>query len=363
MKKKIQMKKIAGVILAAVILGTGLFPQEQAKAAVSQAPDAKQVVIVLDPGHGGHDHGASYKWGGKTYKESQLNLAIAKVCKTELEKYAGVQVYMTRSTDRFVTLGNRVYYAQARKADLFVAIHNNASLKKSDHGACVYYPNSGYKAEVGREGKLAAASIQKQLVSLGLKNNGILYRNSAVGARYPDKSKSDYYAVIRRSKRAGFPGLIVEHAYVSNKQDSETFLGSNDQLRRLGVADATGIAKYFDLIPEQTPVLQKPTIDDDGSVTLAWDSVEGADYYRIYRRVTGKKKFVYLEETEDNEFVDTEVTPGTSYEYTVCGCHEGSRKDSYTKIAKSVKITVPEETDSTEQEENTDVQNAQKNEK
>lgn len=68
--------------------------------------------------------------GRKTYKEKQLNLAIAKACKTELEKYAGVKVYMTRSSDRFVTLGNRVNFAKSRKADLFVAIHNNASLKK-----------------------------------------------------------------------------------------------------------------------------------------------------------------------------------------------------------------------------------------
>ena len=105
---------------------------------------------------------------------------------------------------------------------------------------------------------MAAASIQKQLVALGLKNNGILYRNSAVGSRYPDKSKADYYAVIKRSKYAGFPGLIVEHAYVSNHDDSTTFLNGNDRLKRLGVADATGIAEYFDLILDQAPVLQTP---------------------------------------------------------------------------------------------------------
>ena len=105
---------------------------------------------------------------------------------------------------------------------------------------------------------MAAASIQKQLVALGLKNNGILYRNSAVGSRYPDKSKADYYAVIKRSKYAGFPGLIVEHAYVSNHDDSTTFLNGNDRLKRLGVADAMGIAEYFDLILDQAPVLQTP---------------------------------------------------------------------------------------------------------
>lgn len=352
--KKIQKKKITGILLAIAIFGLGFFSQENVYAAASQAPDAKPVVVVLDPGHGGHDHGANYKWDGKTYKEKQLNLAIAKACKAQLEKYAGVKVYMTRSSDRFVTLANRVNYAKSKKADLFVAIHNNASLKKSDHGACVYYPNSGYDADVGREGKLAAASIQKQLVSLGLKNNGILYRNSAVGARYPDKSKADYYAVIKRSKYAGFAGLIVEHAFVSNRTDCKTYFDSQEQLKRLGEADAAGIAEYFDLILDQEPVLQTPVVNADQTVTLAWNAVEGADYYRVYRRVAGKKTFVCLEETDETDFTDTEVTPGTSYEYTVCGCHVGNQSDSYTKLAQLVQAVVTNETDP-------NIQSAQKN--
>lgn len=266
MKKKIQMKKIVGVFLAVAVLGSALFSQGHVYAASNQAPDAKPVVVVLDPGHGGHDQGAHYSWDGKSYKEKQLNLAIAKACKTELEKYAGVKVYMTRSTDRFVTLGNRVNYAKGKKADLFVAIHNNASLKKTDNGACVYYPNSGYRAETGTKGKLAAASIQKQLAALGIKDNGILYRNSATGSRYPDRSKADYYAVIKRSKRAGFPGLIVEHAYVSNQNDCKTFLDSDEQLKQLGAADAAGIAEYFDLMREQEPVSQPPVTNAEQSV-------------------------------------------------------------------------------------------------
>lgn len=58
MKKKVQMKKMAGVFLALAILGIGLFPPGNVYAAANQAPDADPVVVVLDPGHGGHDHGA-----------------------------------------------------------------------------------------------------------------------------------------------------------------------------------------------------------------------------------------------------------------------------------------------------------------
>ena len=53
----------------------------------------KPIVIVLDPGHGGHDSGATCYWGGRWYREKTLNLAIAKACKAKLEQYAGVQVY------------------------------------------------------------------------------------------------------------------------------------------------------------------------------------------------------------------------------------------------------------------------------
>ena len=74
-------------------------------------------------------------------------------------------------------------------------------------------------------------------------------------SRYPDKSKADYYAVIKAEQVCRLSGLIVEHAYVSNHDDSTTFLNGNDRLKRLGVADATGIAEYFDLILDQAPVL------------------------------------------------------------------------------------------------------------
>ena len=51
--------------------------------------------------------------------------------------------------------------------------------------------------------------------------------------------------------------------------------------------------------------------------------VQGADYYRIYRRIAGTKTDGWLEETEETGYTDTGVMPGTSYEYTVCGCHVG----------------------------------------
>ena len=205
------------------------------------------VNIVLDPGHGGHDGGASSSFNGKTYLEKELNLKIAQYCKAELETYSNVKVYMTRSNDTYVGLEDRVNYAKSVGATVFVSIHNNSTTSSKVHGATVYYPNSNYKPQLGAQGQALAQNIVTQLVSLGLANHGAVIRNSESGDTYEDGSLCDYYSVIRNSKKAGFPGIIIEHAYLSNASDAATYLGSDSALRRLGVADANGIVNYFGL--------------------------------------------------------------------------------------------------------------------
>ena len=105
----------------------------------------------------------------------------------------------------------------------------------------------------------------------------------------------------------------------------------------------------------EAPVLQTPVVKAEESVTLAWNTAQGSDYYRIYRRIAGTKTYVCLEETEETGYTDTGVMPGTSYENTVCGCHVGYQKDSYTKIAQAMQITVTGE--------NANIQSAQKKSK
>ena len=97
---------------------------------------------------------------------------------------------------------------------------------------------------------MAAAKIIEQLAKLGLKNNGIKIRNSEDNTTYPDGSLADYYGVIRRSKLYGIPAIIVEHAFVNNPSDA-AFLSSEDNLKKLGVADALGIANAWNLSTEE----------------------------------------------------------------------------------------------------------------
>ena len=209
---------------------------------------ATRLVVVLDPGHGGYDPGAI----ANGTNEKTLTLKIAKYCKAALEKNGRIQVYMTRESDTSVggatnasdDLKNRVSFAASKNADLFVSIHLN-SAGAAAYGAEVYYPNSNYRSDIGQEGQKLASSIQKQLVDLGLYNRGVKVRQSENGSTYPDGSVQDYYAVIHQSKRNGFPGIIVEHAFLTNACDYQKYLSSDEKLKTLGEADAKGIIEYI----------------------------------------------------------------------------------------------------------------------
>ena len=193
---------------------------------------AKNVVVVLDPGHDSKHAGA---YGNGVHEEA-ATLKIAKYCKEELEQYGGITVYMTResaacpfpnSKDNIDDIKQRTAWAKTKGADVFVSFHLNSNDSSSPNGAEVYYP----KTSSG--GAALAQKIQGELVSLGLKNRGT--------------KANETLAVINSSMKNGFPGVLIEHAFVSNSSDANNYLNSDAKLKKLGVADAKGIASYFGL--------------------------------------------------------------------------------------------------------------------
>ena len=242
-----------------------------------------RLVIVLDPGHGGSDAGAC----ANGLKEKNINLKIAKYCKTELEKYNGVLVYMTRNSDAYVSLASRISKAASWKADAFVSLHNNAPGKneKNPQGSEVWYPNSSYKKAVYQTGKGLSSEILSNLKTLGLKSRGIKTKNSQTKTTYPDGSIADYYYVIKSSKQKGFPGIIVEHAYVTHKEDA-AFLKSDANLKKLGAADAKGIADYYGLTKANGAWVET----DDGKYAYCWS--DGATAVSQWVKYQGKQYFV-----------------------------------------------------------------------
>ena len=97
--------------------------------------ESRKPLIVIDPGHGGKDPGASSKSG---LREKDITLAAAMALRDELLKSKRYDVALTRSTDVFIELEDRVTKARNLGADLFIALHADAGPKPSTSGASVY---------------------------------------------------------------------------------------------------------------------------------------------------------------------------------------------------------------------------------
>lgn len=200
----------------------------------------KQYTIVIDPGHGGKDKGAT---GFKKYHEKFVVLSVSKFLRDELKK--DFNVIMTRDTDRFVTLGNRARIANKNHADLFVSIHANSALTNKMYGTEVFYfskKSSPYAeriamfensvgAKFGEKtsnivqimGELAYKKNQEISIGLAKKmvngfSKGMNMRNRGIhGANF---------AVLR-----GFngPGILVELGFINNSRDIKKLANRNYQ--------------------------------------------------------------------------------------------------------------------------------------
>lgn len=234
------------------------------------------MTICLDPGHGGNDSGAT-AFGAK---ESDLTLKIAQYCKEELSKY-DVNVVMTRTTDTRLSeeaamdLKNRVEVAKKAGASYFISIHINSATNSAAKGAEVYYPNTSGNKNLSSNGQNLAKAIQKQLTALGLYDRGIKIRNYTDGttSSNPNSSDQDYYGVIRYAKQANITGLIVEHCFISNKEEFDKYLGSNAKLQQLGIADAKGIVSALGLQAKNADIdtlaAENRNVLADGTYTIS----------------------------------------------------------------------------------------------
>jgi N-acetylmuramoyl-L-alanine amidase len=122
-----------------------------------QTPAAKEqpFKVVIDPGHGGKDPGAR---GYRGLPEKDLVLAVSKLLARRLGADPGIEVAMTRSDDRYLSLEERTAFANAQGADLFVSVHGNASTNTGLRGVEVYYLNN-----TNNRGTLRLAAMENNL--------------------------------------------------------------------------------------------------------------------------------------------------------------------------------------------------------
>jgi N-acetylmuramoyl-L-alanine amidase len=221
-------------------------------------------IIVLDPGHGGIDAGTRTPSG---LAEKDITLEFALALRDKLEKTGKYRVVMTRTDDAFIELAERVRFARARKAQLFVSIHCDA-LARGDgdaQGATVYtlaerasdaeaarLADAENRADVIAGVDLSAepteiADILIDLAQRETKSFSIQFASSLVGelknaARMHKKPlKSAGFRVLRAPD---VPSVLLELGYVSNTSDLKLIM-SEVWRNRTGDAITKAIDAYF----------------------------------------------------------------------------------------------------------------------
>ena len=230
-----------------------LRPPIAPKRAIEMPP---KKIIVIDPGHGGHDPGAS---GAKGY-EKDVNLAAALALKARLERSNRYRVVLTREDDTYVPLDQRVRVAQGANADLFISLHSDSGGDPSVRGASVYTLSDTASNRAARFVKqddwFMKASLTRDrgvqdilfdLTQRTTKNRSSSFANTLM-------SHIDGKAtLLRRSHRdAGFmvllapdvPAVLLEMGFVSNPDD-EQFLRDSGTRSRLMNAVGDSIDDYF----------------------------------------------------------------------------------------------------------------------
>jgi N-acetylmuramoyl-L-alanine amidase len=137
------------ISLSAIFCLLGLTNENKALAAKQKARTANPYIVVLDPGHGGADTGASGKLGKKLISEKEVALAIALRAEKILSNPAfsralgrPIKVLLTRRKDSAVSLEERSDTAKKAGADLFVSIHANSEASRRAHGLETYFLNN-----------------------------------------------------------------------------------------------------------------------------------------------------------------------------------------------------------------------------
>jgi N-acetylmuramoyl-L-alanine amidase len=237
---------------------TAAEPAAAAPAAPASAPPTAAGVgtVVIDPGHGGDETGATGPGGNF---EKDVALAIARKLKAQLVNGLGLQVFLTRERDEAVDLDARTAIANNYKADLFISIHANASRARLAAGSEVYFLS--YQADDEETRRVAQAEGMMSSASPGTSDLALILWDMAQAAHLEESSAlasriQEELAVSRGSEGRGvkqapfrvlvgaaMPAVLVEVAFISNAEE-EKLLVSDAFQSKVAAALTKGIARY-----------------------------------------------------------------------------------------------------------------------
>lgn len=220
-------------------------------------------IIVLDPGHGGQDPGAI---GYSGVYEKNITLAMGRELKALLDKSGKYKVYLTRNTDKFIPLRDRVKIARRYKADLFMSIHADSALNRNAKGLSVYtlsetasdkeaaaLAERENKADVIAGLNLVEHSKEVSDILINLAQRETMNRSSEFASFMVQEMKKSVKLVSNTHRFAGFavlkapdiPAVLLEMGYLSNRQE-EKLLQQKSYRKKLAESTVEAIDKYFE---------------------------------------------------------------------------------------------------------------------
>lgn len=227
----------------------------------------RDIVIAIDAGHGGHDPGAI---GRNGTREKDVVLAIAKRLARLVEDEPGMRPYLTRDSDEFISLRQRIVRARDNGADMFISIHADAFHNINARGSSVYVlSDRGASSEAAqiladrenaadlaggisledKDDLLASVLLDlSQTASLEASlevGNTVLQGLKQVGNVHKKQVESAAFVVL---KSPDIPSVLVETAFISNPHE-ERKLNESSHQSRLAHAMMNGIRGYFQRYP------------------------------------------------------------------------------------------------------------------
>ncbi|MEB4592010.1 N-acetylmuramoyl-L-alanine amidase [Candidatus Thiothrix sp. Deng01] len=238
-------------------------PEGDSERPVNPEPGKGKFIVVIDPGHGGKDPGAIGPGGTR---EKDVVLQVARKLKSRIDREKGMKAILTRDSDKFIPLRDRMDIAHQYNADLFISVHADASPSSRVSGSSVYILSEvGASSEAARllaesensydvkfgSHSLSNTSSKVASILLDLSQNamidrslnlakGVLGELSKVNNPLRRQVESARFVVLRSPD---IPSMLVETAFISNPSE-EKRLRTTDYQQKLASAMFQGVKRY-----------------------------------------------------------------------------------------------------------------------
>jgi len=234
---------------------------------IRMQPGMRNLIVAIDPGHGGQDPGAI---GPTGKREKDVTLAVARELARQVNATPGLRAFLTRDTDVFIPLPMRAQRARAARADIFISIHADAAENRSATGSSVYVLStkgaSSQRARWLADKENAAdliggvslsrteGTLANVLLDLAQSGNMKASEDAAshvlgglkrIGNNHKPNLERANFAVLRTSD---MPAMLVETAFISNPDEERRLIDPTYQ-RRIAGAVLDGVHTFFSRQP------------------------------------------------------------------------------------------------------------------